>query len=1007
MPAHEWTSPAQRDFLLSKLPAYLVARSNGKKVSMSRFWIVLNTEYFTLFSEEGRLGLPTRVPGARPLTAEESELLGKGTNKTKERLKGWMRYRDSRPQVGRAAKKSGRSFFTMLEKTVKKRPYRTIETYQKMYPQKIQDALNARGYRELNEEFETGRAAIASYVVTTTGVGVPADAGVPGVPAGVTVRVMTEVEIEAEEQRLEDETVARIRKNRGLRLSMRRGTSVELFDAEPEEVKQLVREETVRLNKERLSGDSEDDGERTPEQYQNAIDQIGTVVGQMCAAIEDATGWVTFVACGGPMPRRAGDISIKTASWGKTPLGADFQASYPEFDQFKTQFGTFVKRVYSHDVRDARALPVPGTQEDNGIALDGLIRLDGMAGEQDGDSVSIPEPATAPAPAPKRVRRKAPAKAPAASASASRNDAPAAAAGPAPPPPSVSTVAAPALAIAPQSPAAGSGPALHLPDDFDEVMGNLDFDDDSVSSTFGFSGGFASDEEDTTMPFPRAFAPNFSSSLEMPLGEGMDDARDDADAPMASIQEPSTSRPAARPIHRGAIFEQDRVLGGSPGREGSFMPANDYRPSVLFQAFGKPLPPSRSSPLPPLWSAPLARGNDSSPSGSVVRDCGAAFSAFAANARRPPPSSLPSSDASSSPPLSLPPWESTSFSFPSVNASSAALLNPFSSLPAPPSTPFAFPSSNTDSSSLFPTPGPIALQPSAAPPQAAGFSNSVPGVATQRTQPSALSVFKTTVASATAEVEHERTASTASRYVPQYIESRPPANIPKGHPLAPATQKAAEKQAEKDAKAAQPAPAPARRGRPRKQVPGDENVAADAVRLEEPAPAPATMSAAARAESARINREAAALRKQSAALRRLEKVRDDKAAAEEKAAERLHASRENPAGGAPLFVTGGRPKRAINAGKNADGTPILRPKKRGADVMAEEDARIEAAFAAQKADEAAAAGKKGAAKKGTGAAKKTAAATAPRAGARAGTRAAAAAVTAVTAAKPAAKKRRT
>ncbi|KAJ7657374.1 hypothetical protein DFH06DRAFT_1328186 [Mycena polygramma] len=1007
MPAHEWTTPAQREFLLGKLSAYLVARGNSKKVSLSRYWTILHAEYFLRWPERQRLGLAEQTPNGVPLTAEENVLLGKGIHKTKERLKGWMRYRDTRPQAGQApaSRKSSRTLFRLLKTKPKKRPLRTIEAYQKMFPTKIQNELDARGFRELNVEVEV--PPLASYIVTAA---TNADAATDttdtdtDAPAGVTVRVMTEEEIEAEEERLESAVVASVRSGRSGRMKMRRRVTVEMFDTESDEVKRIVKEELARLNLERMGAtESDDDSERTPEEYQHAIDQFGHVMGKVSEAIFQEMGWVGYVMCGGPMPRRSGDISIKTTGWGKTALGCDFPASYPEIENVKGQFASFVKRVFSHDVRDERALSAPIATEDaldgvDPIALDTLISLDGVPPVVNLASVPVPltEPTTAAKrKAPTRVHRKAPVRA---STSAPDNAAAAGFVAPAPPNNSAGSVTPAPPSYPPIFVASPAGPALHLPEDFDQVMGDPDFDydDDTASSTFGFSSGFATDEEDPTLPFPRAFAPNFSSAGDMLLDEGMDGVQS------ATMEEASMTRPAARPIHRGATFERNREMGGSPGREGSFMPANDYRPSVLFQAFAKPLPPLRSSPLPPIWSSPLARGNNSSPSASspIVRDCGAAFAAFAASARRPPPSSLPSTDASSSPsstPLSLPPLESTPFSFPSSNPSSAALTNPFSSLPAPRSTPFSFPAA----SSSFPTPGHISPQPSAAPAQAVGFSNTAPGAAAQ---PSALSVFKTTVASATAEVEHERTASAAAAFVPQYIQSRPPANIPKGHPLAPTMQKAAEKQAEKDAQAAQAAPAPARRGRPRKQGPGDENVAADTVRLEEPAPA--TMSAAARAETARINREVAALRKQSAALRKVEKLRDDKVAAEEKAAERLRASRENPAGGAPLFVTSARPKRAMNAGKNADGTPIIRPKKRGADVMAEEDARIEAAFAAQKSEGAAAAKKRaGAGARSAGAAggaKKAAAATAPRAGAKAGTRAAVA-----LAAKPAAKKRRT
>ncbi|KAJ7604414.1 hypothetical protein DFH06DRAFT_1151182 [Mycena polygramma] len=882
MPAHKWTSPAQCDFLFSWLPAYLEAKANTKKVSLSRFWTRLNTAYFDLFKEELQVGVPLRVPGAAPLTAEQSVILGKGINKTKERLKGWMRYREAKSQEPQGAA-GARSLFRLLTiKKVKTCPYRLIETYQKMFPPKIQDELDAQGNCDLNEEFETEHAPLSSYMITTAVV--PADGVAPeaDATAGVEVRLMTEEEITAEEQRREDLIVVCVRKNRRRRFSMHRRVTVALFDAKSDEVKGLVKEETARRNRERAAGNAEaaDDGERTPEQYQH-----------ICT--------------------------------GKTPLGLDFQASHPEF-VLNTNFEHIGLLGYlaAHDIRDSRALPVPGSVEAandgadttlNGATLDGMITL-----EDD-----IPKPTIVPvkSTAPKRMHHKAPAP----SASASREDAT----------PAAPTLLAPVLPGLPPSPAPGSGPVLHLPQDFDQVMENIDFsyDDDSVSSTFGFTPGFASDEDEDnpTLPFAHAFAPNFSSTPE--------DSMEEVESPTLTVAQASTSCPAPHPIHQGAGFQQNRVLGGSLGNKGSFLPPNDYRPSVLLQALVRPHPS--------LWSSPFPPHHDLPTTSPPVRDCSAAFTAFALTA--PIPSSLrpglactrrfrPTLHLSSLP--GVPPVRTAASSIvvpSSLPSSSSASASASLSSPASNASPPAAPATPTITTAV------------------SHFSNGPPGAAAR---PSALSVFKETVANVTADAEQRRVPP--APYVLQYIQSRPAANIPAGHPLAPATQKAAARQAAADLKAAKPVTAPARC-------------------------APATMSAAARTETRCVNREAAVLRRRSAALRKVEKLCDDKAAAEEKAAERLRASRENPTGGVPLFVTSARPKRALNAGKNADRTPILRPKKRGTDVMAEEDAWIEAAFAAQKADEAAAVGEKGAR-----AGKKTAVVTAPRAEARAGTRAAAA-----------------
>jgi hypothetical protein len=106
-----------------------------------------------------------------------------------------------------------------------------------------------------------------------------------------------------------------------------------------------------------------------------------------------------------------------------------------------------------------------------------------------------------------------------------------------------------------------------------------------------------------------------------------------------------------------------------------------------------------------------------------------------------------------------------------------------------------------------------------------------------------------------------------------------------------------------------------------------------------------------------------------------EKAAETKAAAERAEAERERARLHNPAGGADLFITGSRPKRAVTATKNPDGS--ARTKKRSpAELAAEEDQRMLDGFANQKRKAAEDLPGSGAPKKGKTAAKGKAAATA-------------------------------
>ncbi|KAJ7312323.1 hypothetical protein DFH08DRAFT_822370 [Mycena albidolilacea] len=107
------------------------------------------------------------------------------------------------------------------------------------------------------------------------------------------------------------------------------------------------------INAKRAAGeDDEEDSERGPEEFQEALDQLGEVVERVLQTIGEETGWSTCVMLGRPVPHRQGAISMRTFCLGTTPHGSDFQLFHPEFEaQVKMPFGQFLKRAYPHDVR--------------------------------------------------------------------------------------------------------------------------------------------------------------------------------------------------------------------------------------------------------------------------------------------------------------------------------------------------------------------------------------------------------------------------------------------------------------------------------------------------------------------------------------------------------------------------------------------------------------------------------------------------------------------------------
>ncbi|KAJ7194283.1 hypothetical protein GGX14DRAFT_404737 [Mycena pura] len=569
MPAHEWTTQAQKEYLSSMLPSFKAAREGAKDKSLSRFWVTLEEGWFQRFPQESALGLPPRIPGAEPLTEDQLTRLGAATAQTKERLRtsSWMRYRSqTRNAPTGKSTRTPSALFKLLKKKTVTRPYRPLEVYQKLHRAKVKKEVMRRGYGDLNEEAE--RAAASS-----------AEAG-----EGPEVTVLTEEETAALEAREEAIALARIQKNRRLRMSMWRLTSTEMYAAESEEVKTDVRAAMEELNRRR---DEVDETEHTPEQYQHAIDQLGHVVGHVTETIKDATGWHGVLMLGGPMPRRGGAISTKTFCFGTTPLGSDFIASHPNFDDVKTHFNKFLKRSFPHDVRDARGFAVTDapeagaeTHDASADELQNLISLD----PEDEDDSATPKQISS---VPKRVRRKptapaaqrtsvpialtevspaVPTASPAAAEPTASGPAPAVPADP-PAVPTASPAAAAPTASGP-APAVPADPSVTLPFGFDDTMNDI------LDTAFGSS---------TIQYYP----PTFDS-----FGEDLQ--------PLTDFGEDLHPLPDSDGRSPRRVETEDGDLQS---------PANHFAPSPLFQAFVKPpvaLPsPHRTTSSPPR--APLLR----------------------------------------------------------------------------------------------------------------------------------------------------------------------------------------------------------------------------------------------------------------------------------------------------------------------------------------------------------------------------------------------------------------
>ncbi|KAJ6448770.1 hypothetical protein C8R45DRAFT_1115082 [Mycena sanguinolenta] len=325
MGGREWTTPEQKAYLYSLLPKYKTTVASGSQDAVKRYFVNLSEEFLSSW--------PAEKPG---MTLEE---IGKATDAVKEQLKTWMRYGVSERGRAVGGRRETSSLFTALKGPKRVRKLRPVEVYHQMYTAKVEAEASRRAENQMAGDFE--------FVEPLSGKG-----------KGV------------------------VTTKRQVRMSAMRTAAMDMYADESDEVKRVVEERRAEMNASHMSKGAEGSGgERTGEQYQHAIDQLGEVAAQALRTLGEHTGWHFMLLAGGPMPNRGGAISVKSICYGTTPLGSDFATSHTDFKTaVKLPFAKYLKRAFVHEERNARAI-----KSDGGEELGELIAMDAR------DSVSDAE----------------------------------------------------------------------------------------------------------------------------------------------------------------------------------------------------------------------------------------------------------------------------------------------------------------------------------------------------------------------------------------------------------------------------------------------------------------------------------------------------------------------------------------------------------------------------------------------------------------------------------------
>ncbi|KAJ7860673.1 hypothetical protein B0H14DRAFT_2576453 [Mycena olivaceomarginata] len=289
---------------------------------------------FSCYPVKAKLGIIVSSPGAEPPPPEKRKLIGNATTKTKKCLRTWMHWR-AKP---RAVVSKRSTLFQILKRKKKTRPLRALEVDQKIHRTKIRS--------------------------------------------------------KAEERKVEDQAVEHVHANCATCMSILRTTAMELFAAEPEDVRAEVLAQMEEMNREHALGLRDDiSGMCVPEEYQQPAAR-GGVKGQRVHREGD---WVDGVVHGGR-------TDAESFCFGTTPNSADFAASHSNFGEVKGEFSKFLKRTFPHNVHDTWGIV---SEPEVATIPGGLIQFDRDLNNESDDEGEEASPVTAPSKVkPKRVCRK-------------------------------------------------------------------------------------------------------------------------------------------------------------------------------------------------------------------------------------------------------------------------------------------------------------------------------------------------------------------------------------------------------------------------------------------------------------------------------------------------------------------------------------------------------------------------------------------------------------------------
>ncbi|KDR67024.1 hypothetical protein GALMADRAFT_216697 [Galerina marginata CBS 339.88] len=300
-----WTTEPQKEWLMSKRDDFYAARAASR---MPRFQITTHKEFFDRWPERAVV-FPSKSK-EEALSAEEQGTLALAVIARRGQLNSWFYNNTVQKSNG------GKHALGLLSAVTsssggsapKKRAPQAIEIYQKRFADKIAPII-----------------AEKRKIINATS---PAEG-----------------------------------------LAVRREVTQKLWNEESQEVRDAILKELSEWKKTREAellqlNTMEAQGfvSRTPKEYETALKAMPEMLNNMLQKFSEATGWVYYLATGGPLPSADGAIHIKHFYAGeRTSDGSSFRKAYLGFDDGLVKpFSAHLLNCFPPDRRAARSI-VPST----------------------------------------------------------------------------------------------------------------------------------------------------------------------------------------------------------------------------------------------------------------------------------------------------------------------------------------------------------------------------------------------------------------------------------------------------------------------------------------------------------------------------------------------------------------------------------------------------------------------------------------------------------------------